>query len=169
MKAALLALLLLPTARPTHELIIYKNARKMEFRVNGQLVRRFVVSLGGAPRGDKKRQGDSKTPEGEFYVAWKNPGSKFHRFLGLSYPMPRHAQAGLKAGLITQKTARRIRSAARKRRKPPQYSRLGGLVGVHGGGGGWWDWTLGCIAISDDEIEWLYKRMRVGDRIFVRP
>src|SRR5262245_15825228 len=97
--AVWLPVLLITVTRPAHTLEIYKSERKMVLAVNGEVVRTFKVGLGGAPAGDKVRQGDSKTPEGEFYVAWKNPASSFHRFLGLSYPMPRHAERALESGL----------------------------------------------------------------------
>src|SRR5260221_5391156 len=77
-----------PKARVLH---LFKGERKMVLEVDGAVVRTFKVGLGGAPSGDKTRQGDNKTPEGDYYVAWKNPASAFHRFLGLSYPMIRHA------------------------------------------------------------------------------
>jgi murein L,D-transpeptidase YafK len=166
--AVWLPVLLITVTRPAHTLEIYKGERKMVLAVNGEAVRTFKVALGGAPAGDKIRQGDSKTPEGEFYVAWKNPNSSFHRFLGLSYPMPRHAERALSSGLIDRATRDAIVRAASKKERPTQASRLGGFVGIHGGGAGV-DWTLGCIAVSDDEAEFLFDTMKVGDKIVVHP
>jgi murein L,D-transpeptidase YafK len=140
----------------------------MTFERNGTKERTFIIALGGAPQGDKGREGDLKTPEGELYVAWKNERSSFHRFLGLSYPMERHAERGYANGLIDKKTRDAIVDAVKSRKKPPQHTRLGGLVGIHGGGAGA-DWTLGCIAVSNEEAEWLFKEMQVGDRIVVHP
>ncbi len=165
------ALLLLgagPPKRAKHSLQIYKAERRMEMWVGSERVRTFEVGLGGNPKGDKVRQGDSKTPEGTYYVAWKNPKSSFHLFLGLSYPMPRHAKAAVKAGRITKRVARKIASRVKKRGIPPQLTPLGGYVGIHGGGAGA-DWTLGCIAVTNAEIEWIYRRMRHGDEIVVHP
>src|SRR5262245_37248008 len=79
---------------------IYKAERKMTYEENGKIVRTFKVALGGAPEGDKVQRGDSKTPEGEFYVGTKNDKSSFHRFLGLSYPMPDDGDRALKEGWI---------------------------------------------------------------------
>lgn len=155
-------------ARPRHVVKIEKAKRKLTLEVDGRVVRTFRVGLGFAPEKDKTIEGDGRTPEGRFYVAWKNPGSQFHRFFGLSYPMPRHARKAHADGRITKKVLRQIERAAANKKKPPQYTGLGGLVGVHGGGGGS-DWTLGCIAISDEEIEWLYAQVRVGDEIVVLP
>ena len=140
----------------------------MTLEVDGRVVRIFRVGLGLAPQGDKVREGDRRTPEGRFYVAWKNPGSAYHRFFGLSYPMPRHAKRALERGRISSAVAERIERAAKRKRTPPQYTGLGGLVGVHGGGAGA-DWTYGCIAISDEEIEWLFDRIRIGDEVVVLP
>lgn len=154
--------------RPRHTLVIEKSARRMTLFVGKSEVKRFRVGLGGAPAGDKVRQGDSRTPEGRFYVAWKNPKSNFHRFLGLSYPMPRHARRAVAQGRLSAKARAKIDARIAKKGIPPQTTPLGGYVGIHGGGGDS-DWTLGCIAITDDEIEWLYTRMRRGDVIEVRP
>lgn len=163
--------LLLPLraeARPVHLLRIWKAERKLELVVGGEVVRTFRVGLGGAPVGDKEVQGDLRTPEGEFYVAWRNPNSSFHRFLGLSYPMPRHADRGYAEGRITQAEREAIVKSVSSRGRPPQYTALGGLVGIHGGGSSV-DWTLGCIAVSDSEIEWLYSQIKEGDPIVVLP
>lgn len=169
----LIGLALAPTLlgakrRAAHRLVIHKAKRKMELFIGRERVRTFDVGLGGAPEGDKDRQGDLRTPEGEFYVAWKNPRSSFHRFLGLSYPMPRHAARGRRRGLIDTRVAKRIASRVRRRGIPPQKTPLGGYVGIHGGGAGS-DWTLGCIAVSDAEIEWLFARIRRGDVVEVKP
>lgn len=172
MRALWLSLLiLLPStaqARPPHLLRISKAERKLELLVGGEVVRTFKIGLGGAPNGDKEVQGDLRTPEGEFYVAWRNPNSSFHRFLGLSYPMPRHAENGYTLGRIDRAVRDEILKAVEKKGRPPQYTALGGLVGIHGGGSSA-DWTLGCIAITDQEIEWLYSRVREGDPIIVLP
>jgi murein L,D-transpeptidase YafK len=155
-------------ARPQHALHIYKADRKMTLEIGGKVAKTFVIALGRAPIGDKEKQGDYKTPEGEHYLAWKNERSQFHRFLGLSYPMPGHAEHGLKAHLITRREVDAIERAAKAKVSPPQTTALGGFVGIHGGGTGW-DWTYGCIAVTDEEIEWLFSEMKVGDRIVVHP
>jgi murein L,D-transpeptidase YafK len=153
---------------PRRRIHILKAQRTLDYEEDGAVVRSFRIGLGGAPVGDKERQGDSKTPEGELYVGWKLEQSRFHRFLGLSYPMPAHAERGQKAKLIDAKTAEAIRQAVAKKRPPPQNTRLGGDVGIHGGGSSV-DWTLGCVAVTDEEIEWLFARVRVGDPVLIEP
>lgn len=150
---------------------VKKAERTLEYLENGQVVRTFRVALGGAPQGDKEEQGDQKTPEGTFFVAWKNPNSSFHRFLGLSYPMVPHAERALERGLIRPELLKKVRDAVRKKQSPPQTTAMGGYVGIHGGGGflGQYDWTLGCVAIADEEIEWLFQRVKQGDPVEVLP
>ena len=155
-------------ARPARTLRIFKAERRLELWVDGARVQTFAVALGGAPVGDKARQGDLRTPEGTFYVAWKNPRSQFHLFLGLSYPMPRHARAAYEDGRVSREVYEAVRGAVKRRGIPPQTTPLGGYVGVHGGGAGS-DWTLGCVALSDADIERLYAVVRRGDRVEVYP
>lgn len=158
-------------AAPTRTLRVQKSLRQLTYEEGGAVVRTFRCALGSADDaalGDKVRQGDCKTPEGEHYVAWKNPNSSFHLFLGLSYPMDRHADRALAESRIDAATHRRIVDAVKRRRQPPQDTPLGGWVGIHGGGSSS-DWTLGCVAVTDEEIEWLFARTRVGDRISIEP
>lgn len=147
---------------------VVKSERVMIYEEDGEVVRRFTIALGFAPVGDKAKRGDGRTPEGSLYVAWKNSRSQFHRFLGLSYPMPYHAERAAAAGELEARTLASIRGAVGRRSTPPQNTSLGGAVGIHGGGAGA-DWTLGCIAVTDDEIEWLFERVRVGDRVLIEP
>lgn len=140
----------------------------MSLEVDGRAARQFEVALGLAPLGDKERMGDRRTPEGEFFVAMKNPRSDYHRFIGLSYPMPPHARRGRELGIVDDEVVDRVIEATKARRAPPQTTALGGFVGIHGGGAGS-DWTYGCIAVSDEEVEWLFDRVRFGDRIVVLP
>lgn len=153
---------------PARAVKVHKAERRMTYEEHGEIVRTFRIGLGGDPSGDKVKRGDSRTPEGELYVTYKKERSDFHRFIGLSYPMPRHAALGVEAGLIDEDTAVAIQRAARRKKVTPQGTRLGGYVGIHGGGGDY-DWTLGCIAVTDEEAEWLFERLRPGDPITIYP
>jgi murein L,D-transpeptidase YafK len=77
-------------------IVIRKEMRTLELFDGRKLVKRYKVVLGSAPKGDKEIEGDDKTPEGEFYVFTKNPESRFHRSLGISYPAKDDAKRGLK-------------------------------------------------------------------------
>ena len=83
-------------------------------------------------------------------------------------PPGAHARRAVDAKLISRAEASRVDRRVRIGGTPPQTSKLGGFVGIHGGGSGT-DWTLGCIAVSDAEIEVLFEEMRVGDVVEVRP
>jgi len=146
-------------------IVVHKPRRRMDLYADGDLLKSYVVDLGLAPVGDKRAQGDRRTPEGDLYVCSKNPKSQFTRFIGLSYPTPEAAAAGVAAGRVGAAVERRVRAAYRTRdRCPPQQTALGGLVGIHGGG--WWerrpegfavvDWTWGCVALRDVDLLELY-------------
>ena len=149
-------------------IVIRKTARTLALYDRDRLIKTFTVVLGFAPVGDKEREGDGKTPEGEFYVFTKNDKSKFHRSLGLSYPSISDARRGLADRSITQAEHDSIVSAISKKEMPPQKTALGGEIYIHGGGTHT-DWTLGCIALEDDEIEDLFNAIPVGTPVSVMP
>lgn len=125
------------------------------------------VVLGKNPA-DKQREGDLATPEGEFYICYKNPHSRYHRFLGLSYPNLEDAERGLRDRLIAEEDAAAIRTAIRDGRCPPWKTALGGEVGLHGPCPNV-TWTHGCIAMSISHIELLYDRLDLGDPVSILP
>ncbi|MBM4357358.1 MAG: L,D-transpeptidase family protein [Deltaproteobacteria bacterium] len=135
-------------------IVVYKAARRLELRCGGALAARFESSLGFAPAGTKEREGDGRTPEGEYALTDKFP-SRFHRSLQVNYPNMADADRGLATGLISAAEHASIVRAHRECRTPPQNTRLGSYIQVHGGGGGRdvGDWTLGCVAVDDAEIE----------------
>ncbi|MEJ7701836.1 MAG: L,D-transpeptidase family protein [Pyrinomonadaceae bacterium] len=83
-------------------IVIKKKERTLELFDGGRLVKTYKIALGFAPEGDKQREGDGKTPEGEFYIFTKNDKSKFYLSLGLSYPNVEDATRGLQNELISQ-------------------------------------------------------------------
>ena len=125
------------------------------------------VVLGKNPA-DKQRVGDLATPEGEFYICYKNPASRYHRFLGLSYPTVEDAERGLRDQLITPEEAVAIRAAIASRCCPPWKTALGGEVGIHGPCPNV-TWTHGCIATSISSIEKLYDQLELGDPVTILP
>jgi murein L,D-transpeptidase YafK len=109
-------------------LIIRKKARTLELYDGAELSKTYSVALGFAPEGDKEKEGDGKTPEGEFYVFAKNEKSKFHLSLGISYPAKEDAMRGLASGLINKSDHDAIAKAIESRRMPPQKTALGGEI-----------------------------------------
>src|SRR5262245_41274959 len=139
-----------------------------------RLAKTYQISLGNNPTGSKRRQGDGATPEGDYYITHKNARSKFYLSLGVSYPNIADADKGLKEGLITKADHQAIVGAIRAKTKPPQNTRLGGDVFIHGGGtgklfGSVQDWTLGCVALENDEIKELFEMIPVKTQVKIVP
>lgn len=137
------------------KLVVYKSKRQMLAYSKGELVKTYKISLGRNPIGHKQVQGDRKTPEGLYYINDKNPYSGYHKNLGISYPNKKDRQHAQKLG----------KSA-------------GGDIKIHGlrNGDGyigkfqrWTDWTLGCIALTNQEVDELYDAVIIGSPIEIHP
>ena len=128
----------------------------------------YPAALGFAPSGDKEREGDGRTPEGEFRIVEKNAKSHFRKSLRLSYPEQRHAEAALKAKLISSNEHDSIVRALRRHETPPQSTALGGDIMIHGGGVGA-NWTLGCVALRNEDIDELFATLPLRAKVTVRP
>jgi len=130
------------------KIIVFKSARAMHLMHGKQVLKSYRISLGFAPRGDKKVEGDGRTPEGLYYIDRRNPKSDFHLSLGISYP-----------------NVRDIEEARRLGKKP------GGDIFIHGRGPSVDnlipDWTWGCIAVTNREIEEIYAMVRDGTPIAI--
>jgi len=157
----------LPVGAPRVALV-RKADRVLGLYLDGRLAGAYPIALGPRPKGHKQREGDGRTPEGDYYVCTRNPSSSFHLFLGLSYPNARDAAAGRRAGLITGQQYRAITSAIATHRQPPWDTPLGGEIGIHGDGSSP-DWTLGCIAQENEHIEALWGMLKVGDPVVIEP
>jgi murein L,D-transpeptidase YafK len=164
----LFSALALFSSAAAQRIVILKGARRLELYADGKVVKTYRVGLGSNPTGTKLRQGDGRTPEGTFYVCVKNPQSKFHRSLGLSYPAPADAARGLAEKLITRAQRDAIVQAHQKHTTPPWNTALGGEVFIHGCGSGS-DWTLGCIALDDADMTGLFATIVTGTSVEIRP
>ncbi|MBN1554829.1 MAG: L,D-transpeptidase [Phycisphaerae bacterium] len=158
--------------RPLPELrapliLVEKSKQRLTVYDNNKAVKQYPASTGRNP-GDKRREGDFRTPEGEFYVCVKNEKSKYTRALGLSYPSLDDAQRGLRDGLITRQDYDRIVQAIRHRRQPPWKTPLGGEIMIHGDRRGGRT-TQGCIALEDRDILELFPRIPLGTRVMIQP
>ena len=149
-------------------IVVYKKERKLELYSDQKLVRSYRVGLGFNPVADKQREGDGATPEGDFYVFVKNNKSAYYLSLGVSYPNVEDAQRGLRDGLITQTQYNAIVDAQRRKVGPPQYTKLGGLIYIHGHGVGS-DWTLGCVALENEHMKELFDSVAVGTPVTIKP
>ena len=146
-----------PLPRGTHAdlVVVHKSTRRMFVYAHGSVLRSYVIFLGHNPVGPKRREGDHRTPEGRYLIDHHNPYSAFHRSLHVSYPSAADAARARAAGY------------------PP-----GGEIMIHGmrHGNGWLgrqhlvpDWTDGCIAVTDPEIDELYRIVLDGTPIVIGP
>ncbi len=133
------------------------------------------IALGSSGAGIKFKRGDNKTPLGVFRVGWINDHSRFKTFIGLDYPNPDYAERALRERRIDALTYERIRAAWSKGRTPPQDTPLGGQIGIHGVGAGnpgvhsaGINWTSGCIALDNRQIDALRPWVKVGMRVEIR-
>ena len=140
----------------------------LELYDGAKLIKTYKAAFGFAPVGDKEVEGDGRTPEGEFYVFVKNERSKFTASLGLSYPNNEDADRGMGAGLITRDEADEIKLAIDQKGMPPQKTRLGGEIYIHGSGSAT-DWTWGCIALDDKDILELFAVAQRGMLVTIVP
>lgn len=134
----------------------------------GRVLKTLPVSLGSNDDGPKLHEGDRRTPEGEYVVCFKNPQSRFHRSLALSYPNRRDADRALAEGRIGAEDHRRILEAQVLRRIPPWKTPLGGEIFIHGGRESHAA-TAGCIAIDSEAIDELYPLVAMGTPVIIEP
>ena len=156
----------LPLVSP--RIVVKKAERKLFLYSNNKIVRTYHVGLGLSPVGDKVREGDRRTPEGDFYIFTKNDKSAFYLSLGVSYPNARHARRGLRDGLITKVQYDAIMSALQAKKTPPQNTALGGDIYIHGNGARS-DWTWGCVALENDDVRELFNAVPVGTPVTIQP
>ena len=136
-------------------ILVEKSARRLTLLRQGRTLKSYRVALGPAPAGRKQCQGDNRTPEGTYRIDARNAGSAYHRSLHVSYP-----------------NAQDVANAHRLGCKP------GGDIMIHGIKNGYGaigaahalsDWTLGCIAVTDQEIEEIWAAVPNGTPVEIRP
>lgn len=137
------------------KLVVYKSKRQLLAYSNGQLVKIYKISLGRQPIGDKEFEGDKKTPEGIYFINDKNPNSGYHKNLGISYPNKDDIENAKRLG---KPTGGDVKIHGLR-------NRTGFISKFHR----WYDWTLGCIAVTDEEIDELYNAVKIGTQIEIKP
>jgi lipoprotein-anchoring transpeptidase ErfK/SrfK len=158
----------LPIPVPSPHIVVRKAQRKLLLYSGEKLVRAYRIGLGLSPVGNKVQQGDRRTPEGDFYIFTKNDKSAFYLSLGISYPNATHAGRGLRDNLITRTQYDTIIQALNAHKTPPQNTKLGGDIYIHGNGAGS-DWTWGCVALENDDIRELFNAVTVGTPVTIKP
>ena len=140
-----------PRWEANHLVVVRKAARRVLLFASGEQVGCWSAGLGFAPEGHKTREGDGRTPEG-WYRTSDKPTSRYYHAIAVHYPNLVDATRGVADGRIDADTQRQIESALASDRKPPQGTALGGEILLHGGGSGS-DWTLGCVALDNADID----------------
>ncbi|MFH1811947.1 MAG: L,D-transpeptidase family protein [Pseudomonadota bacterium] len=157
---------------PDDYLVIDKSARNLALCNAGNLVQNFNIGITPAPYdvGDKVREGDGRTPEGVFYVASLIPNSSYYKAFLISYPDSADADRGLAANpaLINQGEHDAIDTAQQACDVPPQTTSLGSYIEVHGNYPGY-DWTVGCVSVSDANMDLLWAVIGEDDSIVINP
>lgn len=137
------------------KVVVLKSERRLLLLRQGQVLHAFRVALGRNPKGHKVRQGDGRTPEGRYVLDWRNERSRFYRSIHISYPSPED------------------RSTADRLGVPP-----GGDIMIHGlppkarvvgRDHVKWDWTEGCIAVTNEELDVIWHSVEAGTPIEIRP
>src|SRR5271155_4769774 len=136
-------------------IIILKRERTLQLLKDGKVIRSYKVALVVTPTGAKTRQGDQKTPEGNYIIDSRNPYSKFHKSLHVSYP---NAQDRARAKKIGVNPGGEIYIHGIGK----EFGFLGAAHRLH-------DWTLGCIAVTNEEIDEIWKLDPNGTPVEIKP
>ncbi|MEK1868533.1 MAG: L,D-transpeptidase family protein [Ensifer adhaerens] len=135
--------------------VVHKERRLLQLLQGGQVIREYTVALGGNPIGHKRQEGDQRTPEGLYSLDWRNPGSGYYKSIHVSYPAPADVSAAAANGVDP-----------------------GGMIMIHGQPNyfGWlafltqrFDWTNGCIAVTNAEMEEIWAMVPNNTPIEIKP
>lgn len=136
-------------------IVVYKRERTLVLFNRGVPVRNYFIALGSQPVGDKERVGDQRTPEGLFYINAHNPASKFHLALRISYPDDAHRARAAKLGVDPG-------GDIMIHGLPKDFSEAGKAHQQN-------DWTNGCVALSNQEIEEIWHAVPDGTPVQIKP
>jgi murein L,D-transpeptidase YafK len=145
-----------PDAAYADRVVVTKSERKLQLLSKGEVVREYRVALGDAPTGHKLMEGDERTPEGDYLLDWRNPNSSYYKSIHISYPNSRDRMLaktmGVQPGgmIMLHGQPNGIRSQAVR----AEYARR--------------DWTNGCIAVQDREMDEIWRMVRDGTPISIR-
>ena len=162
MRLVFLAVTLLVSSGPpaaaadiADRVVVHKERRLLQLFQGDQVVREYAVALGGNPLGHKRQEGDERTPEGLYLLDWRNPGSGYHKSIHVSYPAPADVAAAAARGVDP-----------------------GGMIMIHGQRNyfGWlafltqrFDWTNGCIAVTNAQMDEIWTMVPNNTPIEIKP
>ncbi len=161
-------------ADESYWLLIDTSAQSLMVMEGKTVKRRFSnIAVGRNGTSPVHQRGDNTTPLGGFRIAWVNRNSRYKTFFGFDYPNLPLAEKALQQGLIDPLTYDEITTAIRRGQLPPQNTPLGGHLGIHGLGRADPDihatmnWTQGCVALTNRQIDELAKWVEVGTRVVI--
>ncbi len=156
-----------PEAQGARSIEVKKQCNLLTVLIDKIPIKQYATALGTDPVFDKVMQGDKRTPHGEFYVISKdstaNGSTQWYKALHISYPNEADAARGLKQKLISEYQHNAIVKANEACLQPPQNTKLGGEIKIHGEGGiSGGNWTWGCMGLENSEIDEVYAFARAG-------
>jgi len=164
-----------PPCEHITQIEVSKRERRLRAHCDGGAVVEMTVALGREAGGAKRDAGDSRTPEGDYQISGPPRTSRFHRFIPIDYPSVADAEAAHAEARLSEAAYQRIVAAHARGEPPPGDTALGGELGFHGEGERWrgdslhLDWTYGCVALADADIDFLAERSEVGTPVVIRP
>ena len=141
------------TEQQADKIVVRKSTREMQLLRGDDVLRTYQIALGGAPEGHKLQEGDQRTPIGDYVIDWRNPRSMAHLSLHISYPNEQDVAAAKEANVSP-----------------------GGNIMIHGLPNGWgflsavhhlWDWTDGCVAVTNSEMQEIWSMVPNGTPISI--
>lgn len=173
--AGLLCLAALAAAEDSPWILVDTSERTLYVMAADNVLDTYpAISLGRRGAAETRRTGDGITPLGSFRIAWIKLSSRFYRFFGLDYPNEEHVERALQRKLIDFDIYYQIRQALSLGQVPPQDTPLGGYIGIHGIGAGdervhqISNWTEGCVALTNPQIDQLAQWINVGTQVVIR-
>jgi murein L,D-transpeptidase YafK len=160
-----------------YDIIISKSRQELSVTKEDQIIKHYHISLGKGGNGTKRQLGDKKTPVGVYKIIEFKDDSKFHYFMQLDYPNLLDAWYGYKNNVISATDFKKIAYAYKQKQKPPQDTRLGGYIGIHGIGQendnklqihNGINWTDGCIALTNEQIIELRQYVNIGTKVIIK-
>jgi murein L,D-transpeptidase YafK len=145
----------LPNSRRVDRVIVLKKDRTLQLLRDGKIVKTYRIALGSSPEGPKRQLGDHKTPEGTYLLDWRNPHSQFYKALHISYPSAADREQARKRGVSPG-------GDVFLHGLPKAYAWVGASHRLH-------DWTDGCIAVTNEEIDEIWNLVSDGTPIEIRP
>ena len=160
-----------------YQVIVLKSNKELILKKSNNIIKKYRIATGKGGNGTKRKRGDSKTPLGVYRISKLNKSKRFHYFIHLDYPNLIDAWYGFKNEVIDGSDFKRIANAYKKRISPPQDTKLGGQIGIHGIGKTTTkklaihqelNWTDGCIALTNDDINDLMKFIKIGTTVVIK-